>query len=185
MKTFLRDTLLPSDVAQWSEHTKQLRLLSKNSDPTAQCIALGRLGDALRRHPEFLQESIATLSTALELAHQCDQSWRPKNAMIAANLIRLATSLQYSGAHQKAIDVFEQSLQWIHTNALGEYEDFALQHMGKCFAEMGNIQRAKQCFARALEQRFIKNDDQLIESTKKAITTLTLLEQKMDQNSKA
>lgn len=185
MQKFLRDKVLPTELTQWSERVEQLRLVSQSSDLRAQCIALGRLGDELRRHPEFLKESVDVLNTALTLAYQYGESWRSKDAIIASNLIRLATSLQYSGCHQNAIEVFDQSLLWIRANSLSRYEDFALQHMGKCFAEIGKVRRARQCFMQALEQRYTKGDDQLIESTRRSIGALIQVEQEISENAKA
>lgn len=116
--------------------------------------AIGRLSEAVA-HGE------AALATARELG---------KAKAVASNAIRLATAYQYAGRHDEALALFEEASAL--TRRLGVLHDFALQHMGKCLAELGRIEEARACFTEALALRRARGDGALIASTEEALAAL-------------
>ncbi|SDI89727.1 tetratricopeptide repeat protein [Natribacillus halophilus] len=87
---------------------------------------------------------------------------------IAAN-IRLGEALKYDHKHSEALAKFNEALAKCHEFGLDKYEDFALQHKGKCLLELGRSAEALGCFKKALELRKTKGDSSLIKSTQQAI----------------
>jgi len=99
----------------------------------------------------------------------------------AANLIRLATARQYGGQHAEAEAIFREALALTETGDAADYEDFALQHLGKCLVETGRVAEAMLCFDRALVLRWMKADAELIASTEQALHATSALSVPGDQ----
>jgi tetratricopeptide (TPR) repeat protein len=129
---------------------------------------LGRCGEAYRLLGD-LPQAVPLLEEAVALARrQADPRRR------AANLIRLATAYQYRNDHAAARPLFDDALALTraHPAEAGTYEDFALQHLGKCLVEMGHLAEARACFDQALVLRQAKGDPGLLASTQEALTAL-------------
>jgi tetratricopeptide (TPR) repeat protein len=65
--------------------------------------------------------------------------------------------------------IFRAAFALTLSGAASDYEDFALQHLGKCLVEMGRVDEAIACFDRALILRWMKADPELIASTEEAL----------------
>ena len=85
------------------------------------------------------------------------------------SLIRLGEALKYDHNHNDALELFNEALIKCSEHGMDLYEDFALQHKGKCLLELNRIEEAFVCFERALEIREMKAKDTLISSTQQAI----------------
>jgi tetratricopeptide (TPR) repeat protein len=103
-------------------------------------------------------------------------------AHVMAMELRLASVYQFARKYSKAIEIYKSSLNEINNNPkdkkLEKQLDFALQHFGKCRFEQRFYGEALDLFMRAYEQRLVKGDLSLIDSTQKAIeiTRLKLAE---------
>lgn len=127
----------------------------------------GRLGALLMADPEKLEEALCLLDASMESARA-----KGFDRLVVASGIRRATVMQYLGEHEAALMAFEQALTLIRERRILKYRDFALQHMGKCLAELGDIERAQVCFQQALRLRRRRTDPDLVESTERAIDAL-------------
>lgn len=87
----------------------------------------------------------------------------------AANLVRLATGLQYAGNHAEAVATFGFVLDRSTRQGFDEYEHFAWQHLGKCLVEMGRLPEALSAFHRAMALRVLLGEPGLIASTRRAL----------------
>src|SRR5690625_3829219 len=67
------------------------------------------------------------------------------------SLIRLGEALKYDHNHTNAMELFNKALIKCSVHEIDLYEDFALQHKGKCLLELNRIEEAFVCFERALE----------------------------------
>jgi hypothetical protein len=86
-----------------------------------------------------------------------------------ANLIRLATAIQYAGRHAEARAMFELALRRCERGIASAYEDFALQHLGKLLVEQGHVARGLPLLERGLLLRRRKGDAALIASIDRAL----------------
>ncbi len=129
--------------------------------------ALGRLGMLLLAHEKTAQEGLQLLNQACEIAAQNNHQ-----RLAAANGIRRATAFQYCGDHAQAVAVFNDVLELITRMRLRKLRDFALQHKGKCLAEMGDDAGAHECFIEALRIRKQRKATDLISSTTRAISAI-------------
>lgn len=167
---FLRDHA--RDHAEWASLVRTLR---KHADAARQPLdrirALGRLGDALRLSPRHGPEAIRILRRACAMAVRASHP-----GLIAANRIRLGIALQYDGRHRDAVKQFESAIELIDERCVRRLKDYALQHLGKCYAEMSEWKAAKACFQQALRVRRRRNDHELIASTEAALQALQELE---------
>lgn len=125
---------------------------------------LGQVGNDQRALGNLIEAEMF-LTEAVALARKVGDSQRE-----AANLIRLATARQYGGRHADAEAMFREAVALTTSGPASDYEDFALQHLGKCLVEMGRIDEAIACFDRALVLRWMKADPELIASTEAALT---------------
>lgn len=167
---FLRQDATPRD--EWDARVAKLRAALLQTDDLLERERLtGRLADALRCDPERVLESIELLD-ALVRSQTARVDVGGDARVVAANLIRLATALQYANRHALAMRTFERAVAWIQAHEVLDYEDFAYQHMGKCQAELGRLAEADASFARALELRSVKNDPGLLASTRQALGEL-------------
>lgn len=124
---------------------------------------LGRIGENQRMLGN-IAEAVPLLQEAGHLARKLDD--RPREI---ANMIRLATTLQYLDEHAAADALFRATLEMIDRSGSRDREDFARQHHGRCLAEMGRLDEAIAAFEAALAIRRAKGDAPLIASTECAL----------------
>lgn len=90
------------------------------------------------------------------------------------NQIRLATAHQFAGSFSLAISILDRCIEEISgENELGDLLDFAHQHLGKVYLESGDHPLAEAHFESALDLRLIKNDQDLIRSSRIALDALS------------
>lgn len=82
------------------------------------------------------------------------------------NRIRLAHAYQWQGEFEKSNAIFTKLL----ANPMQSYEDFVLQHAGKNAFDQQDYELALDYFQKALVLREANGNDELINSTKLAIT---------------
>ncbi len=89
----------------------------------------------------------------------------------AANLVRLATGLQYADRHDEALVVFTGVLARTGARepAFDEYEHYAWQHMGTCLVEAGRVDEGVAALHRALAIRVLLDDPGLVASSRRAL----------------
>ncbi len=87
-------------------------------------------------------------------------------------MVRVATVRQYLGQHDAAEPLFREAVKLCDRLGVVGVKDLALQHFGKCLAEMGNLKEARECFRMALRMRQKKNDPSLVASTEAALAEL-------------
>jgi lipopolysaccharide biosynthesis regulator YciM len=143
MKAFQRDEV--EDRAAWEREVAALRAEAR--EPERRLIALGQLGDLLRIGGDG-EEAVWVLTEALTLSREQEDEGRTR-----ANTIRLATALQYGGAHDRARTMLEGLVERIEGSTDPAHFDYAIQHLGKIYAEQGRWSDAVECFEGALELR--------------------------------
>jgi HTH-type transcriptional regulator, pleiotropic regulator of extracellular virulence genes len=162
MKPFLRQHFEDAPVRRAELH-ELLNNLQICTDETEEMRLSGRIGEHYRMLGEY-NAALIYLQNAVELVRKLGDSRQE-----IANLLRLATTLQYADRHAEALPLFRDALV---KSRGGSYEDFALQHMGKCLVELGQIEEARTCFEAALVIRQIKGDTELLASTHEALDAL-------------
>ena len=127
---------------------------------------LGYLGNAYRIVGRT-DEAAALLARAVDLARQ-----RGDARGEVVNLIRQGEALRCGGRLAGAEQLYRAALAKVRAapNALGAYEDFALQHLGKCRLEQGEVAEAIACFEAALAIRRSKGHPDLIASTEAVLS---------------
>ncbi|GEL78222.1 tetratricopeptide repeat protein [Tenuibacillus multivorans] len=138
-------------------------LLDQTNVEREQFFLYGTLGN-LYRVKEEPDHAIHYLYRVLELAS-------PDSIEEIITLIRLGEAYKYQDEHDKALKLFEKALLNCYEFEPG-YLDFAFQHKGKCLMEMGRISEAMEAFQGALAIRKDNGDQDLIDSTEKAIDYL-------------
>ncbi len=113
------------------------------------------------------------LEQALALAKQLGD-----RSQEVANLLDLATALQYLGQRDTAQELFHETLQKVKAYDQPYYEDFVLHHLGRCLVEQNQLGEARACFESALLLRQKKGDQRFIDSTQRAIHAVRELESK-------
>lgn len=91
-------------------------------------------------------------------------------------LIRLGEVYKYGGKYDEACTQFYEAITICVTENDTRQLDFAHQHLGKCFMEMGMFAPAKSQLQTALILREKKENESLINSTTKALELLAKLE---------
>jgi HTH-type transcriptional regulator, pleiotropic regulator of extracellular virulence genes len=135
-----------SDEESWREQVRMLRHAVSIADgPAEAAAALGRLGDHLRTSRDHAQEAIDILRKAIE---KSEAAMDPP--LLAANRLRLAVALQYADRHHDALDEHQRAMALIREHGVDRLADFAWQHRGKCMAEIGEYEQARQCFLNAM-----------------------------------
>lgn len=90
------------------------------------------------------------------------------NAFVAK--IRLAQNFQFSNRLYDALNfINELETELNNKGELDFYRDFIFQHKGKILFDLENYEEALSYFYRALEIRILKNNEELIKSTKLAV----------------
>jgi tetratricopeptide (TPR) repeat protein len=159
-RPFLRD-LRPRDAA-WVSEVAALR----EGLAADRLAAMGQLGDLLRSGGALAQAR-SLLVEAVRLSEAARDT-----ARLRANLIRLATVEFYDGGHVQAVVRLRALIATIERSDDPSYLDFALQHMGKALAEMGDYDEAETLFARALS---LRSSPALRESSEAALRQVRLL----------
>lgn len=173
-RPFLRSTR--ANTPNWKEALHATRTALRQVDPKARrerARLEGRLGGLLTVDPRRLEEARSLVETSLRRARSL--TFR---RLVAADLMRLATIHQYSGRHRQAIRCFDRALAFIDAHRIRRYKDFALQHKGKCLAELEEYEAARECFRGAMRMRRRRGDTALIRSTEEAIAELQRRETK-------
>jgi tetratricopeptide (TPR) repeat protein len=126
---------------------------------------LGYVGNGLRILGR-LDQAVMHLERAVALARRLN---RPKAEV--ANLIRLGEAHRNADDYAAAEPCFRAALDRIRDERddLRAYENFALQHLGKCLIDAGRAVEAISCLERALALRHAKGDADLIASTEVAL----------------
>jgi HTH-type transcriptional regulator, pleiotropic regulator of extracellular virulence genes len=165
MIPFQRPPYLDDDAVRERVAANLDRLLEARDagDRAERLHLLGQIGNDQRSLGNLLEAEMF-LSEAVALARTLGDRRRE-----AVNRIRLATARQYSGEHAEAEAIFREALALTLSGDAADYEDYALQDLGKCLVEMGRINEAIECFDRALVLRWMKADAELIASTEQAL----------------
>lgn len=153
-------TTSPDRLQQFIDEAKGL---SEGSNTNDCYMVYGMIGNLLRIM-EKPQEAIYYLTWCLEYA----VNEKNRKREIVSN-IRLGEAYKYNDQYERAFNCFDKALYLCETYQIHDYEDFALQHKGKCLMEMKMFPEAKACFERALEIRKKKGHQFLIDSTEQAI----------------
>jgi tetratricopeptide (TPR) repeat protein len=130
-------------------------------DAEGELAALGPIAEAFRMLGQ-LEPAASYSERALTLARAIG---KPK--AVVSNLIRLATAYQYANRHEEAMPLFDEAVALAPT--VGVLEDYALQHRGKCLAELGRWDEAIADFEAALALRRVRGDAGLVDSTEEAL----------------
>lgn len=83
-------------------------------------------------------------------------------------LIRLSEAFKYANEHQKSLQLLREAMNQSSVNNILYYEDFILQHRGKCLMELGELNAALEDFSQSLAIRKSQGNKALICSTQKA-----------------
>jgi tetratricopeptide (TPR) repeat protein len=142
---------------------KQLQESRDEGNDTQVMRTLGYLTDACRVAGE-LDAAVGYGQEALDLARSAGN----RNAEIA-NLIRLGEAHKYRDEHEIAETLLREALALTTENA-APLHDYALQHLGKCLFDQGRYDEAIELLEQALTLRRAKGNQQLIESTERAVT---------------
>ena len=91
-------------------------------------------------------------------------------------LIRLGEVYKYGRNYEEACTLFYEAISKCVAEDYTKQLDFAHQHLGKCFMEMGMFAHARLQLQAALKLREKKGDESLINSTMKALELLEKIE---------
>jgi tetratricopeptide (TPR) repeat protein len=127
-------------------------------DQETELRLLSEVGNGLRCLGQH-REAISYLERAVVLAQDLGDSRRE-----AANRVRLGTARQFAGEMDEAETDLRAALG-VHP----DYDDFALQHLGKLLVECDRVQEGLTCLCEALRQRHLKADPELIASSRQAV----------------
>ncbi len=104
-------------------------------------------------------------------------TYAKKRQDVAKNtLIRLGEVYKYKSKYDEACTLFHEAITRCVTDNDTRQLDFAHQHLGKCFIEMGKFAQAKFQLQIALKLREEKGNESLINSTTKALELLAKIE---------
>ncbi len=138
--------------------------LKANNQGLALAIIHSKLGSLLRvrgRHDESLSHHLK----AEELLGLLNE---PRLRMI--NNIRSASAFQFLGSFSRAKGILEKCILEIgEDKALCDLLDFAHQHLGKIYFDLGDFSKAKLHLETALNIRLHKKDEHLIRSSQFAL----------------
>ena len=97
-------------------------------------------------------------------------------AKAITTLIRLGEVYKYGRNYEEACTFFHDAISKCVAEGYTKQLDFAHQHLGKCFMEIGMFEHAKSQLITALILREKKGDESLIHSTAKALELLEKIE---------
>src|SRR3954452_5594413 len=171
MISFQRPPYLDDDAVRERIAANLDRLLEARDagDAAARLALLGQIGNDQRNLGNLIEAEMF-LTEAVALAATLGDRRRE-----VANRVRLATTCQYGGRHAEAEALFRVALDLTRAGEAADYEDFALQHLGKCLVEMGRVDEAIECFDRALVLRWMRADPKLIASTEATLHAASAL----------
>ncbi len=153
----------PKLISKVEQDYKLLDKALATNDGLLQLELLSRLGaNCIMLERE--EQAVPLLEQALLLARQ-----RGDKRLEVANLLSLATAAQYLGNREKAQELFQELLDKVYANDEPYYEDFVLQHRGRCYVEQGELEKAISCFGRALALRERKGDPRGVEASQHAL----------------
>lgn len=176
MKPFLRN--LSGNPTLWESRYAEARARLPQADDRERLGLLAELG-TLARYLGDAPASISYCETGLALTRALADRTRE-----AASLVRLGGALHHSDdptALPRAESCFRQVIE-CDDPAFLAYRDFAWQHLGKLLAEQDDFVAARHCFEQALTLRLIKQDSELMASTRQALDTLDALETSAEYN---
>ena len=174
MKTSFNESLreVPEDFEQFREGIEWLK--NKIEETELESVERGvmlSLCGGFSRIVMDLDDSLEQLKEALRIFQT-----QSKTVPEFVCQIRLAHTYQYKEDFATAESLFQKLLQELRTNprhACSDYLDYVFQHYGKCLLEMGHLEKAETLFLKALELRLVKGDLELIESTQKALQSIS------------
>jgi tetratricopeptide (TPR) repeat protein len=153
----------PKLVSKIEQDYKLLDKALATDDEQLQLELLSRIG-ANYTMLEREDQAAPLLEQALLMARQ-----RGDKRFEVANLLGLGTAVHYLGNREKAQELFQEALDKVYAYDEPYYEDFVLQHRGRCYVEQGKLTEAISCFERALVLREKKGDPRGIESSQRAL----------------
>jgi tetratricopeptide (TPR) repeat protein len=156
---FQRDGV--EDPDDWLDEVGKLRSELHVATPQDRLRILGRLGDLLRAHRD-LDNAVNLLEEAVELAREHADELAER-----ANRIRLSAALMYREEHAPASAMLVDLVSHIEASVDRTYLDFAVQHLGKVYAEQEAWRPAVTCFERACSLRSGKPE--LLASSQRAL----------------
>ncbi|MBC7644698.1 MAG: tetratricopeptide repeat protein [Thermoleophilia bacterium] len=143
--------LADDEHARRASDAGRVSLLGRISD---RCLTLG-LNEAAVLHAQRAVDAVREIR---------------QPTLMPQALMRLATSLRVAGRHQEAIDLLMQVTALADRPGSDRYLHWALQHMGWSYTEVGDHARARECLESALGIRERMGDDELVSSTRRALT---------------
>lgn len=161
---FLRDSVKQAEPVCKSIQTVESLLKNHNGEDKENLYHLLSYLGNMNRIIKKYEKGMEYLQSALQLAKEIED--RKKEVV---SYIRLGELFKYVGNHQQALFCFDQAEQLCQGTDCGEYQDFVLQHRGKCLLELGHNEEALFCLKCALELRQKKEKPDLIQSTETAI----------------
>jgi tetratricopeptide (TPR) repeat protein len=159
----LRD--IPNNYSEFVRYTEFLRSeISEEPDLLSKAKLLSKLG-GYQRIIGKLKESEENLKLAIKIFETFGNL---KNIFVAK--IRLAHTYQFQKNFDISNKMFDGLIHEAESNPdLIDYQDFAYQHSGKNQFDQSNYNKALELFNKALDIRILKQNDELIKSTKYAI----------------
>jgi tetratricopeptide (TPR) repeat protein len=133
-------------------------------DRATELRLLGEVGNGLRCLGQH-REAIPYLERAVVLAQALGDARRE-----AANRVRLATARQFAGEADRAETDLRAALG-VHP----DYDDFALQHLGKLLVERDRLREGLTCLSEALRRRQVRGDPELVASSQEAVDAASAL----------
>lgn len=127
---------------------------------------LGALLTAAGREADGYALLVSLLPTARQAANVEPAAWL---------LHALATAAQYTGRNAEANALFAEALSHCGARGWRRLEHFVLHHWGRCLAEQGRLDEARDCFARSLAIREALGDP-LQASSRRALAELSRLQ---------
>lgn len=124
---------------------------------------LGYLGNACRVAGRA-EESMGYLERAVSI---CRNAGDTTGEFV--NTIRFAEATKYGGDFETAERLLREALTQTNIAELSDYQDFVLQHLGKCLVKQGKGNEAIGFLEEALRLRQGKQERALIESTQMAL----------------
>ena len=144
---------------------RQLATLSFGTDRRDIARLESYIGEAQRILGRY-DEAIAAQRSALA---RVDATDLPRHGLVYS--LRLAEAQRVSGDFVAAEQGFRAGVAATRTNpALAQYEDFALQHLGKCLLDQVRLDEAELALREALAIRRQNGSPDLIASTEAALT---------------
>jgi tetratricopeptide (TPR) repeat protein len=138
----------------------------KGADARALIDALGHLAFLLTM-TEHEAEAAPLAEEALGLSRRIGD-----RATEIDGLLQLGTTRQYMGERELAVRLFHEGLARVEESGLRTQENFLLHHLGRCLAELGRIDEARDAFEKALVLRKALGNQRFIESTEAALVEI-------------